>query len=62
MSNEADIAEEQAFLDRSYGALDAMREEAKVMLDEVIDRGQSATLWCAPVSLDLNTSKSGTKR
>jgi hypothetical protein len=43
VSNEADIAEEQAFLDRSYGALDAMREEAKVMLDEVIDTGKGGT-------------------
>jgi DNA helicase IV len=40
---EADLAEEQGFLDRSYEALDAMRDEARFMLDGVMDTGKGGT-------------------
>lgn len=43
MSHEQEIAEEQAFLDRSYEALDFMRDEARQMLDGVLDTGKGGT-------------------
>jgi len=38
-----DIEEEQAFLDRAYRALDAMRRDAGALLDSVLDLGRGGT-------------------
>ena len=43
VSTEREIAEEQAFLDRAYVALDWMRSEAQAMLDGVLDTGRGGT-------------------
>jgi DNA helicase IV len=43
MSNELEIAKEQAFLDRAYDALEAMRDEARQMLEGVLDTGRGGT-------------------
>jgi DNA helicase IV len=43
VTDDADIVEEQAFLDRSYEALDVMRDEARFMLDGVLDTGKGGT-------------------
>ncbi|MHB8220035.1 MAG: HelD family protein [Acidimicrobiales bacterium] len=43
MAARRDIEEEQAFLDRAYRALDAMRRDAGDMLDSVLDLGRGGT-------------------
>jgi DNA helicase IV len=43
MSNELEIAKEQAFLDRAYDALELMRDEARQMLEGVLDTGRGGT-------------------
>jgi len=43
MSTEHEIAKEQEFLDRAYVALEAMRDEARQMLDGVLDTGRGGT-------------------
>lgn len=43
MSQEREISEEQLHLDRAHIALDAMREEARTMIGNVIDIGRGGT-------------------
>ena len=43
MAHDQDIIEEQTFLDGAYRALEWMRAEARVMLDEVLDTGKGGT-------------------
>ena len=43
MSHELEVAKEQAFLDRAYEALEAMREEARLMMEGVLDTGRGGT-------------------
>jgi DNA helicase IV len=43
MSNEVEVAKEQAFLDRAYDALELMRDEARQMLEGVLDTGRGGT-------------------
>ena len=43
MGARREIEEEQAFLDRAYRALEAMRREARAVLDGVIDTGRGGT-------------------
>lgn len=43
MSHELEVAKEQAFLDRAYEALEAMRDDARQMMEEVLDTGRGGT-------------------
>ena len=43
MAQEREIAEEQIYLDRAHTALDAMREESRAMLGDVLDIGRGGT-------------------
>ncbi len=43
MAADRDIAEEQEVLDRAYRGLEAMRREARLMLESVLDMGQGGT-------------------
>ena len=43
MSIEQEIAKEQGFLDDAYEALEAMRDEARALMDDVIDTGRGGT-------------------
>ncbi|HEV3213790.1 MAG TPA: AAA family ATPase [Acidimicrobiales bacterium] len=43
MAQEREVAEEQRYLDRAHTALDAMREEARSMLGDVLDIGRGGT-------------------
>ena len=43
MSHELEVAKEQAFLDRAYEALEEMREEARLMMEGVLDTGRGGT-------------------
>ena len=43
MGEPKDIEEEQAFLDRAYESLELMREEARSVLDGVLDTGRGGT-------------------
>jgi DNA helicase IV len=44
VAQEREVAEEQSYLDRAHVALDAMRDEARSMLDGVLDIGRGGTL------------------
>jgi DNA helicase IV len=43
VAQEREVAEEQRYLDRAHTALDAMRDEARAMLGDVLDIGRGGT-------------------
>ena len=43
MAHEAELAEEQAFLDQAHSGLEAMRDEAQRMMESVLDLGRGGT-------------------
>ena len=43
MAHEAELEEEQAFLDRAHSGLEAMRDEAHRMMESVLDLGRGGT-------------------